>query len=169
MKLPFVIKDRSVQANFDALARVVDETWLYDEVNGGADVAIPNNNVWQNVVHASGSPVGFTLTVPAGVPNQLWSLQGSVLLRADSANDTPLKGGILINGAEYAIGHVQRAYTGGTLNLQGWSLATMSRLVTLVPGSYTVRLMAIAYAGLGGAYHRGDARNGGTLLARRVK
>jgi hypothetical protein len=157
----------------EALVRQLQDAapvdFWYDEINGGADGALPNTGAWQIALHADGSEIGGTIIVPDGTEPQLWRLEGNLLVRADSANDTPLKVGILINNAEFAVAHSQRNYYGGGANLQGWTLGSPSRVVELGPGNWAVRLAGLAYTGFGGAYHRGDAKNGGTIYGRRLR
>jgi len=145
------------------------QSFYYDETNGGGDVAIPAGGALTPLLHLDGSQVGFTITVPSDAPAERWWLHGSMLVRADSANDTPIKVHLrTTGGTDLAVWHSQRAYYGGSANLQAWWMANPRRMVTLSPGSYALRLYAECPTGFGGLYHRGDPVNGGYLAAERV-
>lgn len=170
MSLPYNrLKDfKQVMKNFRALDQKIGVSY-YAEMNGGAgDIAIPNTTTDTFLVHADGV-TRVQAQWSTGPSGGLWMLEGTMLVRADSANDCILKVGLILNGTLVSEYHIQRAYFGTTTNLQGWTLGCPRRRMTLSPNtSYTLQIRALAYSAIGGFYSRSDPVNGGMVHAFKV-
>jgi hypothetical protein len=136
---------------------VAPSTAYYVECSGGADQALPNTGAKVYQKRGDGTDASFTFTVPTGATHRWW-LYGQLLVRADSANDTYIYGGLEVDGSDFATAELGRLYWHGTsANLQAWSTLTAMRRFPFGEGTHTVKLFAAINAGaFGGFSYRAD-------------
>jgi hypothetical protein len=142
----------------------------WEESDGGADVAIPNDNNFRDVQRADGNPLGIgAVYTVADAAAHTVRAQGQVLVRADSANWTVVQGIIVVTRVSDGFtvvgkpkSEVHSFGTSDSTTQPAWWTLAVGSYFALPAGDaqWIPKIQVACFGGFGGgAYTRGSGWN----------